>query len=77
MKETWYIEKPTQEKQILNLLEEHKGEWVPVNWFMRLWIAQYNARIWSLRKKWYQIMQKFDIKNKKHSKYMLTWKPNE
>jgi hypothetical protein len=38
---------------------------------MRLWIAQYNARIWSLRKKWYQILQQFDLKNKSHSQYML------
>jgi hypothetical protein len=66
-----YIEKPTQEQRILDLLRWNKHRWVWVHRFMRLWIAQYNARIFWLRRKWYQIMQKFDIKDRTKSFYML------
>lgn len=82
MKETWYIENPSQEQKILTLLRNNKARWVPVNWLMRLWIAQYNARIFWLRKKGYQIFNKTELvkvweKKEKHSFYKLTWEPND
>ena len=71
-----YIPDKNQEQKILNLLRSNKWKWVPVNRFMRLWIAQYNARIFWLRKKWYQIFNKTKLvsenwKKIKHSFYML------
>jgi hypothetical protein len=52
-----YIAKPTQEQQILTLLEERGKEgvmaWeIPAN----LHILQYNARVFGLRKKGYLII---------------------
>ncbi len=58
-----YIKKPTQEQRILKLLKERGKEGVMVYEFMMpqpngLGIAQYNARVWSLRKKGYNIVNK-------------------
>ena len=76
----WYLEDLTQEEKILNLLKRNANKWVPVHWIIRLGIAQYNARIFWLRKKGYQIFNKTKIvkkgfifkKIKKISFYMLT-----
>ena len=67
----WYRENISQEQKILNLLKANSGKWIWVNRFMLLWIAQYNARIFWLRKKWHQILQQFDIKDRTKSFYML------
>ncbi len=58
-----YKEKPTQEERILNLLRERGRVGVKVYEFMLprphgQGIAQYNARIWGLRKKGYNIINK-------------------
>lgn len=68
-----YKEKPTQEQRILELLEERGSKGVMVWEFMLprpqgLGIAQYNARIWSLRKKGH------DIKNMKPGHFILIQK---
>lgn len=59
-----YIKKPTQEERILRLLKE-RGKLGAYVWeFMLpknkggLGIAQYNARIWGLRQKGHQIINK-------------------
>lgn len=82
MKETWYIENPSQEQKILDLLRRNKWRYVPMNWLMRLWIANHTARICSLKKKGYQIFNKIEWvtvnwKKEKHSSYLLTWEPDE
>jgi hypothetical protein len=56
-----YQERPTQEKRILDLLRERGKDGAYVFEFMTpqpkgLGIAQYGARIWSLRKKGLNIM---------------------
>jgi hypothetical protein len=56
-----YQEKPTQEERILKLLRKRGKEGAKVYEFMMprphgLGIAQYNARIWGLRKKGYDIV---------------------
>jgi hypothetical protein len=59
---TDYIEKPTQENLILELLKERGEAGAYVYEFMTprskggLGIAQYSARIWGLRKKGYNIV---------------------
>ena len=65
-----YKEDKTQEQRILDLLKERGNEGAYVYEFMMprpkgLGIAQYNARIWGLRKKGY------DIKNKKPGHFVL------
>lgn len=58
-----YIKNPTQEQRILQLLRERGSEGAKVYEFMMprphgLGIAQYNARIYGLRKKGYKITNK-------------------
>lgn len=59
-----YIEDKTQEERILDLLRRKGSDGVFVWEFMiprnqgGLGIAQYNARIWGLRKKGYNIVNK-------------------
>jgi hypothetical protein len=60
---TDYQERPTQEQRILNLLRERGSKGAYVYEFMTprpngLGIAQYNARIFGLRKKGYVIENK-------------------
>ena len=57
---TRYIDNPTQEQRILELLRERGDTGAYVYEFMTprptgLGIAQYNARIWGLRQKGYNI----------------------
>ncbi len=71
-----HIEDKTQEQKILDLLEKANWEWVALPKIIKLWIAQYNARIWSLRRKWYNIENKIEIvrvrnENKKHTFFRL------
>ncbi len=66
-----YKEKPTQEERILRLLKKRGRRGVEVWEFMMprpkggLGIAQYNARIWGLRNKGY------NIKNTKPGHFVL------
>ena len=70
-KEIMYKEDLTQEERILELLRERGSTGVEVYEFMMpqpkggLGVAQYNARIWGLRKKGY------DIKNEKPGHFVL------
>ena len=40
----------TQRDRLLRLLEEHAGHWVDLPRILELGIAQYNSRIWELRR---------------------------
>ena len=60
---TLYHRRPTQEKRILQLLKERGSSGAKVYELMApkpqgLGIAQYGARIWGLRKKGYNIVNK-------------------
>lgn len=57
-----YIENKSQEDQILEVLQRNFWERVALPEILRLGIAQYNARIWWLRKKWYKIENKISYK---------------
>lgn len=51
-----YIEKPTQEQRILDMLEKNLGQWVSGEYFLHtMYLSQYHARIWGLQKKGYRI----------------------
>lgn len=56
-----YIEDKTQEQKILDLLEKANWEWVALPKIIKLWISQYNARLYWLRKKWYVIENKIQF----------------
>ena len=73
---TEYIEDLTQGQKILKVLEAKINNWVPLTDILKLWVAQYNARIWGLRKKGYTIENKIEIqKNKKrHTFFKLVTK---
>ena len=61
-----YLENLSQEQKILKVLEKKANNWVALTEILKLWIAQYNARIWGLRKKGYIIENKIEVqKNKK------------
>lgn len=71
-----YLEKKSQEEKILNLLKNAQWWWVSLPKIIKLWIAQYNARIYWLRRKWYNIENKIQIVkikngNKKHTFFRL------
>lgn len=58
-----YIKKPTQEDRILDLLTERGDRGAYVYEFMTprpngLGISQYNSRVWGLRRKGYNILNK-------------------
>lgn len=42
----------TQQSRLLALLQAHKGEWVPLPVILRLFIANYRARMSELRRTW-------------------------
>ena len=67
-----YVKNPTQEQRILELLRERKSEGAYVYEFMTprpngLGIAQYNARVYGLRKKG------FIIDNPQPGHFVLTY----
>lgn len=77
-----YIENKTQEQKILDLLSNANWKWVALPKIIRLWIAQYNARIYWLRMKWYEIENKIKVvkvwdENKKHTFFRLLINKNE
>lgn len=45
----------TQRAQLLRFLEQNAGQWVPLPRVLELGIAQYNARIFELRRMGHQI----------------------
>ncbi len=63
----------TQQQKVLALLEANKDEWVPLPSIMALGIAQYNARIYELRKLGKRILNKTkEINGIKHSWFCLS-----
>lgn len=56
-----YIEDKTQEQKILDLLKKANWEWVALPKIIKLWISQYNARLYWLRKKWHLIENKIQF----------------
>jgi hypothetical protein len=72
-----YIDKPTQEKRILKLLEDANGEWVDGQriFLHQEYISQYHARIWNLQKQGYAIEGRF-IKDGNWKEYRLMEKEN-
>jgi len=69
---TAYIKKPTQEQRILDLLKERGSAGVK-SWEIpnNLHILQYNARIYGLREKG------FNIINKDETFYLITGEPKQ
>ena len=67
-----YIERPTQENRILDILKAANGGWVDGMYFLNLDfpITQYHARIWALQKKGYIIEGRF-VTNKNWKEYRL------
>jgi hypothetical protein len=63
----------TQEQRILNLLEAHRGEWVPLPKILDLHIAQYGARIYRLRRQGHAIENKSEyVGQERHTWFRLT-----
>jgi hypothetical protein len=63
----------TQQQKVLDLLKSKKGEWVALPEILALGIAQYNARIFDLRRRGHIILNKTepDINGVKHSWFKL------
>lgn len=67
MRNSNYIENNTQEARILRKLREARGQGVPAFWFAMPrpqggeGILQYNARVFGLRKKGYNIINKNSV----------------
>jgi hypothetical protein len=62
----------TQRQKLLDLLESKKGEEVSLLEIMALGIAQYNARIYDLRRLGHNIMNRTkEVNGEKHSWFCL------
>ena len=65
-----------QSKKILALLRAVNGAWVPLPEILALGIAQYNARIWELRKQGFTIENRTEvIDDVRHSWFRLVSSP--
>jgi hypothetical protein len=65
-------DRATQRAQVLHLLVEYDGGWVPLPAILHLGIAQYNARIFELRKDGHTIENKTEtLDGTRHSWYRL------
>ncbi len=73
-----YIEKPTQEKRVYDILRDANGHWVDGMSFLNLTppITQYHARIWGLQKKGYRITGRF-MAHKSWKEYRLEQEPEQ
>ena len=69
----------TQCERILNLLASRIGEWVPLPEILDLHIAQYNARIFTLRKEGHEIESKVETQGdgSRHSWFRLVPKEKQ
>jgi hypothetical protein len=66
------MDRATQRERVLHLLAEYDGEWVPLPAILHLGIAQYNARLFELRRKGYVIENRTEtVDGVKHSWYRL------
>ena len=64
----------TQQTIILAHLKKNKWFWVPVSYFLQIWIKQYQQRIYELRKQGYLIINKVESEwEKRYSFYKLTY----
>ena len=62
-----------QRKEILDLLQSRKNEWVTLPEILKLGIAQYNARVYELRHEGYKIENKtIEVtKGERHTAFRL------
>jgi hypothetical protein len=66
----------TQRAAILRLLIDARGAWVPLPQILALGIAQYNARLWELRRLGFVIENKSEsVDGVRHSWYRLVSSP--
>jgi hypothetical protein len=66
----------TQRARILRLLIDAHGAWVPLPQILALGIAQYNARLWELRRLGFVIENKSEsVDGARHSWYRLVSSP--
>src|SRR5271157_5030759 len=66
----------TQRTRILRLLSDARGGWVPLPEILALGIAQYNSRIWDLRKLGLTIENRTEtIEGVRHSWFRLANSP--
>jgi hypothetical protein len=66
----------TQRARILRLLIDAHGSWVPLPKILALGIAQYNARLWELRRLGFVIENKSEsVDGTRHSWYRLVSSP--
>lgn len=69
-----YIKNTPQEDKILKYLERSEWRWVSAHDIvLDLWILQYSARIYGLRKKWYNIENKLEMIKKKDWETYKMW----
>ena len=67
----------TQRAQVLALLRSAHGGWVPLPTILALGIAQYNARVFELRRSGYQIENRSEVVDgSRHSFFRLVEKPS-
>jgi len=69
---TTYEERPTQEETILKLLKENT-EISSLDIVLETFILQYNARIWGLRQKWYEIKCDLRMIKNKFNQTIKVW----
>jgi hypothetical protein len=70
------LQSKTQRAAILRLLIDARGSWVPLPEILALGIAQYNARLWELRRLGFVIENKSEsLDGARHSWYRLVSSP--
>lgn len=66
----------TQRARILRLLVDARGGWVPLPELLALGIAQYNARVWELRRLGFTIENRTEtMDGQRHSWFRLVASP--
>jgi hypothetical protein len=68
--------KTTQRDKLFQLFESRPGQWIPLPEILQLGIAQYNARIYELRKEGKEIQNKTIeiVDGQKHTAFMYVKK---
>ncbi len=51
----------TQRDRLAELFTNHPNQWIPLPWILNMGIAQYNARIWELRRQGLKISNKWEM----------------
>lgn len=66
------MDRATQRERLLHLLVEYDGRWVPLPSILELGIAQYNSRLFELRRDGHNIENRIEvIDGTRHSWYRL------